>query len=723
MTDPLRRAAVAGGARKAWAHGKVNGRALHTLLQELPEAVAFVDPAGGLLLSNHRQLEPQSLASASLGREGERLEVLHPDGRAFDTDEWPSLRSLRTGEVIVDEPFLRLASDGSRRSFSCRSSPIHDRKGRISAAVIIVRDVTDEHASRQQLAYLRPLLEHTGDAVTAVGSDWKVTIWNQAAEDMFGWTSEELLGEIPDFVRSASTPFERGERRRELARGQPLSLATVIEHKDGSPVSVELVAVPVKDAQGIITGYLGIYRDVGQRQGAAEAPHPAQQTTENILESISDSFFTVDRDWRYTFLNQRAVRQVSEVLGREVSAAELLGQSCWSTFPEWVGTPLYDAYEAALRTQQPRRLEVYVERLPGWFEVRLHPSPSGVSTYLCDITERKRSEGQLTYYASLLENMGDAVLGTDAEFALTAWNRRAQEMFGWSAAEALGRRVFELIPAGPADSELSDRLARLKGTGRIQVEGVWYGKGGRPVIAEALTVAIPGADGEGRGYLSIMRDVSARVSAEHERNEAREQERARVARDLHDDVLGALSATIAQATMARSEGPNRELWSEIIQSLLRVGRTLRGAIYDLRLDGETRTFSELLSDLVEDQGAMAPGRVVKLLGQDALPPGTLGDPGLEIVRIVREAVTNAVLHSGATEIRVDAGGSHPGRLHLEVVDNGSWSGRTAALDHPSGSGVAAMRERAALVGADLRITGNSSGGTTVAVDLPLPRAG
>jgi len=89
------------------------------------------------------------------------FEIFRPDGRPYDTEDWPVLRSVRTGEVIVDEEFFRLGPDGTRRSFSCRCSPFHhDREG-IAGAVLVARDITAQKRSQDQLAYLRAMLDHT----------------------------------------------------------------------------------------------------------------------------------------------------------------------------------------------------------------------------------------------------------------------------------------------------------------------------------------------------------------------------------------------------------------------------------------------------------------------------------------------------------------------------------------------------------------------------------
>jgi diguanylate cyclase (GGDEF)-like protein/PAS domain S-box-containing protein len=128
-----------------------------------------------------------------------------------------------------------------------------------------------------------------------------------------------------------------------------------------------------------------------------------------------------------------------------------------------------------------------------------------------DVTESKRREEQLGYQAHLLENIQEAVIATDEHFTLTAWNKGAEQMFGWRADEVLGRKVHEVVR-----SAFSEELAlrELSESGQQHTDAVTYHKDGTPIYAEALTIALRGEQGEIGGYLSIMRDLTERKESE-----------------------------------------------------------------------------------------------------------------------------------------------------------------------------------------------------------------
>lgn len=116
--------------------------------------------------------------------------------------------------------------------------------------------------------------------------------------------------------------------------------------------------------------------------------------TVSLLESITDGFYSLDHQWRFTYLNSAAER----ISGR--TRSELLGRTVWEAFPEAVNTPAYEHYHRAVRENVAVEFELFYEPLDVWLEINVYPSPEGVSAYYRDITERKRSEATFSSYAA-----------------------------------------------------------------------------------------------------------------------------------------------------------------------------------------------------------------------------------------------------------------------------------------------------------------------------------
>jgi PAS domain S-box-containing protein len=139
-------------------------------------------------------------------------------------------------------------------------------------------------------------------------------------------------------------------------------------------------------------------RDTMQREQAlrrdAEA---AQQQVETVLSSIQDGFYVLDRDWRFTYVNDRYCEMVS------MQRSALLGQSVWELFPAAIGTEAAVQFHRAMDEQTPVQFDYLYAPWNCWHDHRIYPSPSGLSVFLADITDRKRTELMLAEQTRLLE--------------------------------------------------------------------------------------------------------------------------------------------------------------------------------------------------------------------------------------------------------------------------------------------------------------------------------
>ncbi|WP_299088158.1 PAS domain-containing protein [uncultured Metabacillus sp.] len=145
-----------------------------------------------------------------------------------------------------------------------------------------------------------------------------------------------------------------------------------------------------------------------------------------ILDRITDAFFALDREWKFTYVNKEATR----LLRRNMQ--QLLGKCIWEVFPEAVDLQTYQHYHMAVREQVSIVFEEYSPPLKMWFEVRIYPSPNGLSVYFQDITENKRSSSKREqHYKSLFENNPAAVYSFDLEGNFLSVNHAMEELLGF----------------------------------------------------------------------------------------------------------------------------------------------------------------------------------------------------------------------------------------------------------------------------------------------------
>src|SRR4051812_5003104 len=696
----------------------------------------------------------------------EDWEIFHHDGRPYDVDEWPLVRSLTTGEEVVDEEYFNLRADGSRLFVRASSAPIFGDAGAIVGGVLVMTDLTEQKAEAERLTYLAGLLGNTEDAIVALDAEWFITVWNPGAERMYGWTADEVLGRHTlEVARLATSYEERAEVRRAVVEHGRWRGEVVAYRKDGTPVCVELITVALRGERGGIAGYLEIHREVTERKRAEEDLREARRSSEAILESISEAFFGVDREWRYTFVNERGLAEAGGIPGRSLGPSDLLGRTVWEVFPELVGTTFDREAHRALRQQAVVEFETRSPVTGRWMDVRLYPSEAGLSIYLHDITERKRAEEELRRRAeqqALVAELGGRALASDdlqwvleeavgllvrtlgVELACVAELPAARDGVilragvGWREGY-IGRRSergrdsqvgYTLLRAEPVIAMDQANDPRFKRSALAGEHGV----------VSALTVMIASPD-EPFGVLealstrrrsfspsevSFMQAVANVLASAVERSRAherllgvREAERRRIARDLHDEALQNL--THAQALAARTRSASRvgAPPDELSAALKSVGEQLRAAIYDLRLGGEQHTpFPQLLESLVAVHRAIAVDPEIELELRGGVPAGPLGATGTETLRILGEALTNARRHARARRVRVSVWSSD-GKLHAEVSDDGRGFDPAERPARVAGHGIAGMRERAALLHGRLDIVGEPMTGTTVRLEVPL----
>ncbi|MFC7077187.1 response regulator [Haloarcula halophila] len=124
-----------------------------------------------------------------------------------------------------------------------------------------------------------------------------------------------------------------------------------------------------------------------------------------ILDRMTDAFFALDRNWEFTYLNDRGREIVREAASEHVSTDELVGRNIWEVLPEAIGTEFYEQYHDAMDEQSPVVFEAKYETLDTWFEVRGYPSSTGLSVYFRDITDRVAREQSITRRERALREM------------------------------------------------------------------------------------------------------------------------------------------------------------------------------------------------------------------------------------------------------------------------------------------------------------------------------
>jgi PAS domain S-box-containing protein len=316
--------------------------------------------------------------------------------------------------------------------------------------------------------------------------------------------------------------------------------------------------------------------------------------------------------------------------------------------------------------------------------------------------------------ASLTAISADAILSLDDHGQITSWNDGAEKMLSYREDSIIGRPLEQLLP------EAETLALRLRENGIVtEFETTAIAENGQILTVELTQTQLVEAGERSTASLIIMRDVTVRS----EIRTIREDERARIARDLHDGVAQTLYFMALKADMMRrqlTQGADTvdvEL-REIGQMTRRVIREVRRTIFALRpLNWSTSDFAKALTQFVEEYSEQAGWRADIAIDAEGSSIPSRIEP--TVFRLVQESLNNAAKHAEASNVLVSISRVEGASgLRLTVSDDGC--GFEPERANTTGLGLDQMRERVKAVGGTLQLTSQPGHGTTVTAQFPVP---
>jgi PAS domain S-box-containing protein len=428
-----------------------------------------------------------------------------------------------------------------------------------------------------------------------------------------------------------------------------------------------------------------------ERDETLEALRISNDKINSILESITDLFYSLDREWRFVDMNRHTETRFRK------SREELIGKVIWEVYPDAVNSPLFTNLHKAMEEMKPVHFELASRIVPGvWFEAHGYPAPEGLTVYLREITERKKAEITNQLLAAIVESSEDAIVSKTLEGIITTWNKGAEHMFGYTAAEVIGKPITIIIPADRLDEE-PVILKRIREDKRVDhYETVRQRKDGSFIDISLSVSPIRNEEGEIIGASKIARDISESKRAEKERLQLLESERlarseAEAANRLKDEFLATLSHELRNPlnvilgyaeVLLRSEESKQSPFvkrtgeilkrnalaqSQLVRDLLDLSRLHMGK---LSLNPETVSLGSIIDNAVETVHAEADSKQIKIRVE--APEEVLfiyADP-LRMEQVVWNLLNNAVKFTppGGT-VRVGLGSENQHAV-MQVEDTG-----------------------------------------------------
>ncbi|WP_322893427.1 MULTISPECIES: PAS domain S-box protein [unclassified Yoonia] len=409
------------------------------------------------------------------------------------------------------------------RDLSVRTTGEAERNeaGKIIALHGSFQDISELVAVRKRADQSERLLEIAGRAVKLGG--WYVSLADQEVSWTDGVAAIHELppGTRPTFIGGINffAPEEHVSARAVFdacaEHGIPFDNVRDLITAKGNRIRVRSMGVPVRDATGKIIAVQGAMQDISELTAAQRKAGEASRRLVETLENIGDAFFTLDPDFRFTYLNSKA-----ELLLKR-KRDELLGRDVFDEFPEARGTAFEIEYRRAVETRQTARFEQFFAPLEITFRVSAHPTPAGLAVYFSDISEERRREEKLRLLGAAVAQINDIVLITEAEDftdrdkdRIVFVNDAFERITGFSREEAIGQSPRMLQGPKSQRSELNRIRTALRASRSVRAELINYTKNGREYWLELDIVPLANEAGATTHFVAVQRDITDRRRTE-----------------------------------------------------------------------------------------------------------------------------------------------------------------------------------------------------------------
>ncbi len=653
------------------------------------------------------------------------------------TDRYQSAADLRADlaeclQQLTSRYYIEPFTLGHRRPPAASAAAPTDPAALVQLRTELATERERRRQAEKSLHTTRDLfqsfIDHAPAAIFVKDIQGRYMLANDRAGSPMNLSGRELVGKrIADILPPPVVAAASQAEQQVIADGRPVESEQEIPFPDSTGTYL-ITRFPVYDEQGEMYAIGGIASDITRRKQAEEALRLAQFS----LDYSADEILWIGADQRILYVNNAAC----SILG--YSREELLQLTIADINPAF---PIdnWEAHWNSMKQQSFIQLETHHQRKDGSIfpvEVTSTYLAWNGKEYLCsfirDITRRKQAEETLRKWADIFHYLKMGVVVSDIGSAtLDMMNPAFAGMYGYTVEELTGRPI-SAIYAAEARTTFEQSLQMVQQQDHVVFEAHHRRKDGStfPVLVD-VTVIRDRPD-QAPYRIANVQDLTERKRSQSQLLEQHEaltmlRERERLARELHDNlgqVLGYIK-TQAQATrelLARAEistadsylnqmiSAAQEHQTDIREFIL--GATLRGNLEQ----GFFATLHQYLQRFKQLYAINVALEIEPNLSDQVFPPAT----DVQLMRIVQEALANCRKHARAQEIHIGFAGT-PDHVRMVVTDDGcGFDPEHLPVPATDGRhyGLRSMRERAAEIGAHLRIEAQPGAGTRVILQLP-----
>jgi two-component system CheB/CheR fusion protein len=666
---------------------------------------------------------------------------------------------------------------GEESWYLTRIAPYRTSEDRIAGVVATFIDISRRKAAEDEvragaLRY-RTLFELVPVAVYITDAEGNIREYNRRAVELWGRkpSHEKFCGSFSMFYPDGRPmPHEECPMARVL-RGeqlQPGDLEILVEQENGARRNVLVAPQTIRNDDGEITGAINCVHDITHRKHAEELLRESERRFRTVADNVPQVIWTNEPGGEPNYFNRRWYEYTG------LSFEESVGAGRQSIIHPGDAPAVVARWEQARAAGEVFEAEYRMRRKDGvyrWFigrNVPLRNNGKVLSWFgsATDIEDFKQAEARLRAseerFRVLVEGARDyAMFSLDPEGIVTFWSAGAERVFGWKQEEAVGQSgAMIFTPEDRREKEVEKEIKTALSEGRALDRRFHLRKDGSRFWTDGVLMRLDDEDGKLRGFAKVARDatdqrraqdevahardeleqrvvertqellamnnelertMAQRQQLERELLEISEREKRRIGEDLHDMVCQELTATAlflksTAKKLAKQNPAAAETLEESAQTVNRnviIARELASGLQavELTASGLKNALRDLAAQACENSGVKCHFKAAR----GVRVPDDIG--ALHLYRIAQEAVTNAVKHSGATNILIslDRDASH---VCVSVQDDGKGF---TIRKRGKGLGLHMMRYRANALGGELKIERRKNGGMDVTCIIPSKR--
>lgn len=373
----------------------------------------------------------------------------------------------------------------------------------------------------RQMDYYRMMSDNLTDMISAHKPDGKYLYISPFPSEIFGHAKEELMLSNPyEYIHADDIENVRRIHNIVLNNDGIFNMIYRVRKKDNSFIWVETSLMRIKNKSGVIEEIICVTRDISHHKQIEKELIESNNSIKDILESIQDAFFALDKEWKFSYVN----RESEKLLER--SKEELIGKSIWAVFREGSKKTFYNEYNKVIKEHKPTYFEEFYEPLNKWFSVSAYPKHDGISVYFRDITQSKQMEQELNatnaLFKAIFDNAGFGISLKDISGKKVLTNKTYLNMLGYCEDE-----IHNIVKnVHPDDYEKEAYLFKELIDGKREsytMEKRYYNKAGNLIWTDLVATAIKDTSEKIEFLLTMINDITSRKLVEEKLKESEER--------------------------------------------------------------------------------------------------------------------------------------------------------------------------------------------------------